>query len=59
MDNTDNKHPAPGAKNREPAVTTQLRSDMKQLSDEQLLAKLSSLGGCAKRTLAPSKSQNA
>jgi len=44
MDNTDKKHPAPGAKNREPAAATQPGSDMKQSSDEQLLAKLSSLG---------------
>ena len=44
MDNTDKKHPAPGAKSGESAAAKPPGSDMKQLSDEQLLAKLSRAG---------------
>jgi tetratricopeptide (TPR) repeat protein len=44
MDNTDKKHPSPAAESGEPAPAKPPRSEMKQLSDEQLLAKLSSAG---------------
>jgi len=51
MDNTDKKHPAPGATTGQPAAAKPPGSDMKQLSDEQLLAKLSSVGIALDREL--------
>lgn len=44
MANTDKRQRVPAVPSRGPAAVTPLRSEMKYLTDEQLLAKLSSLG---------------
>src|ERR1700688_4972090 len=51
MDNTDRKQQSPGAKSGDPAAATSPGSNMKQLSDEKLLAQLSSLGIALDREL--------